>query len=71
LAGTSGGTGWPPATYSTKLDAETDYSWDAGYTHRFTPHLQFVQDSYFRIDRHYIDEGQFGFVPLDAPFNYV
>ena len=26
---------------------------------------------YFRIDRHYLDEGQFGFVPIDAPFNYV
>ena len=71
LAGTSGETGLPPATYSTKLDAETDYTWDAGYTHQFTPHLQLAQDSYFRIDRHYIDEGQFGFVPLDAPFNYV
>ncbi len=23
------------------------------------------------MDRHYIDEGQFGFVPIDAPFNYV
>ena len=56
---------------STKLDAETDYTWDVGYTHQFTPHLQWAQDSYFRIDRHYIDEGEFGFVPLDAPFNYV
>jgi len=71
LANTSGATGLPPSTYSTKLDAETDYTWDAGYTHQFTPHLQWAQDSYFRIDRHYIDEGQFGFVPLDAPFNYV
>jgi len=41
------------------------------YTHQFTPYLQWAQDSYFRIDRHYIDEGQFGFIPLDAPFNYV
>lgn len=68
LDGTSGGTGLP---VSTTLDAETDYTWDVGYTHQFTPHLQWAQDSYFRIDRHYIDEGQSGFVPLDAPFNYV
>ena len=68
LDGTSGGTGLPVGT---SLDAETDYTWDVGYTHQFTPHLQGAQDSYFRIDRHYIDEGQFGFVPLDAPFNYV
>ncbi len=68
LDGTSGGSDLP---VSTTLDAETDYTWDVGYTHQFTPHLQWAQDSYFRIDRHYIDEGEFGFVPLDAPFNYV
>lgn len=71
LAGTSGSTGLPESTNSTKLDAETDYTWDVGYTHQITPHLQIAQDSYFRIDRHYIDEGEFGFIPLDAPFNYV
>jgi outer membrane receptor protein involved in Fe transport len=68
LNGTSGGSDLP---VSTTLDAETDYTWDVGYTHQFTPHLQWAQDSYFRIDRHYIDEGEFGFVPLDVPFNYV
>ena len=51
--------------------AETDYIWDVGFTHQFTPHLAFAQDNYFRIDRHYLDEGQFGFVPIDAPFNYT
>ena len=51
--------------------AETDYLWDAGFTHQFTSHLAYAQDNYFRLDRHYLDEGQFGFVPIDAPFNYV
>jgi outer membrane receptor protein involved in Fe transport len=51
--------------------AETDYTWDVGFTHQLAPHLAFQQDNYFRIDRHYLDEGQFGFVPIDAPFNYV
>jgi outer membrane receptor protein involved in Fe transport len=51
--------------------AETDYTWDAGFTHQFTSTLAYAQDNYFRIDRHYLDEGQFGFVPIDAPFNYV
>ena len=50
---------------------ETDYSWDAGFTHDLTPHLVFTQDNYFRIDRHYLDEGQSGFVPIDLPLNYV
>ena len=67
---TTGGVG-PGIPLGTKLDAETDYTWDVGYLHQFTPHLMLSQDSYFRIDRHYIDEGQFGFVPIDAPFNYV
>jgi outer membrane receptor protein involved in Fe transport len=68
-----GTTGAADSTLSgnTSPFAETDYTWDAGFTHRFTSHLTFAQDNYFRIDRHYIDEGQFGFVPIDAPFNYV
>jgi outer membrane receptor protein involved in Fe transport len=70
LTNTTGGVG-PGISLSTKLDAETDYTWDAGYSHEFMPNLVLTQDAYFRIDRGYIDEGQFGFVPLDAPFNYV
>jgi outer membrane receptor protein involved in Fe transport len=70
LSNTTGGIG-PGISLSTKLDAETDYTWDVGYSHQLMPNLVITQDSYFRIDRHYIDEGQFGVVPLDAPFNYV
>ncbi|MGB6552591.1 MAG: TonB-dependent receptor, partial [Candidatus Binataceae bacterium] len=70
LSGTTGGVG-PGIPLSTSLYAETDYTWDVGYKHEFAPNLILTQDSYFRIDRHYLDEGQFGFVPLDAPFNYV
>ncbi|MGA9723007.1 MAG: TonB-dependent receptor, partial [Candidatus Binatus sp.] len=67
---TTGGVG-PGIPLNTSLDAETDYTWDVGYTHQITPQLALSQDGYFRMDRHYIDEGQFGFVPIDAPFNYV
>jgi outer membrane receptor protein involved in Fe transport len=70
LAGTSGAVGTSPGG-NTSPFAETDYTWDAGFTHRFSPQLAFANDNYFRIDRHYLDEGQFGFVPIDAPFNYV
>jgi outer membrane receptor protein involved in Fe transport len=70
LQHTTGGVG-PGIPLNTSLDAETDYTWDLGYTHQITPQLVLSQDSYFRMDRHYIDEGQFGFVPIDAPFNYV
>jgi outer membrane receptor protein involved in Fe transport len=67
---TTGGVG-PGIPLNTSLDAETDYTWDAGYTDQITPQLVLSQDGYFRMDRNYIDEGQFGFVPVDAPFNYV
>lgn len=70
LSGTTGGVG-AGIPLDTSLYAETDYTWDVGYSHELAPNLNVTQDSYFRIDRHYLDEGQFGFVPLDAPFNYV
>ena len=49
---------------------ERDYYWDAGFVHRLSPSLKFEQDNYFRRDRNYLDEGQFGFVPIESPFNY-
>ena len=49
---------------------ERDYYWDAGFVHRLSPNLKFEQDNYFRMDRNYLDEGEFGFVPIEAPFNY-
>jgi outer membrane receptor protein involved in Fe transport len=70
LAGTTGAIN-TTAGGNTNPYAETDYIWDVGLTHQISPHLAYAQDNYFRIDRHYLDEGQFGFVPVDAPFNYV
>ncbi len=70
FAGTTGANGTSPGG-KTSPYAETDYTWDVGFTHEFTPRLVFSHDDYFRIDRHYLDEGQFGFVPIEAPFNYV
>jgi len=68
FAGTTGAVSTSPSGNTTPF-TETDYTWDTGFTYRFTPHVAFAQDNYFRIDRHYLDEGQFGFVPVDAPFN--
>jgi len=70
FAGTTGAADSSP-TGNASPYAETDYTWDGGFTYQITPRLAFAQDNYFRIDRHYLDEGQFGFVPLDAPLNYV
>ena len=70
FAGTTGAQGTSPSGNASP-DTETDYTWDTGFTHQFTPHLNFARDDYYRMDRHYLREGQFGFVPIDAPFNYV
>ena len=63
FASTTGAVGTSPSG-NTSPFTETDYTWDGGFTHQFTPNLAFAQDNYFRIDRHYLDEGQFGFVPI-------
>jgi hypothetical protein len=49
---------------------EDDYEWDVGVVHRLTPHITVSQDSFYEITRHYLDTGQFGDVPIFAPFNY-
>jgi outer membrane receptor protein involved in Fe transport len=69
FAGTSGAIGVATGG-SLAPEPETDYYWDAGFTHPFLPNLNWEEDNYFRIDRHYLDEGQFGAVPIDAPLNY-
>ncbi len=70
FAGTTGAIGTSSGG-NTSPYPETDYTWDVGFTHRLTRHLVFANDNYFRIDRHYLDEGQFGYVPIEVPFNYV
>jgi len=69
FAGTSGAIGVATGG-NLAPEPETDYYWDAGFTHQFLPNLNWEEDNYFRIDRHYLDEGQFGAVPIDAPLNY-
>ncbi len=69
FAGTSGSLGVASGGNLAPLP-ETDYYWDVGFTHQVVPNLVWGEDNYFRIDRHYLDEGQFGAVPIDAPLNY-
>jgi hypothetical protein len=49
---------------------EDDLEWDAGLVRRLTPRLTFSWDNYFELTRHYLDTGEFGVVPIFAPFNY-
>jgi outer membrane receptor protein involved in Fe transport len=70
LNGTSGAVGAGPNVGNPFPAPERDYYWDAGWVHLLYASLKFEQDNYFRLDRNYLDEGEFGFVPIEAPFNY-
>ncbi len=49
---------------------EDDYEWDLGVVQRLTPSITISEDNFFELTRHYLDTGQFGSVPIFAPFNY-
>jgi hypothetical protein len=49
---------------------EDDYEWDVGLVYHLSPHITLSQDNYYELTRHYLDTGQFGVVPIFAPFNY-
>ncbi|HUH84670.1 MAG TPA: TonB-dependent receptor [Stellaceae bacterium] len=59
-----------PAGVATPL-TEDDYEWDVGIVHHLTPSLIVSEDNYYEITHDYLDTGQFGEVPIFAPFNYT
>ena len=50
---------------------EDDFEWDVGVVHHLTPSLIISEDNYYEITHDYLDTGQFGDVPIFAPFNYA
>jgi hypothetical protein len=50
--------------------AEDDREYDAGVVVRASERLTLSLDSYYERTYHYLDTGQFGVVPIFAPFNY-
>jgi hypothetical protein len=67
FAGTTGEAG-PTGTVDPKT--EDDYEFDIGIIQQVTPALTISEDNFYEITRHYLDTGQFGDVPIFAPFNY-
>ena len=65
----AGTTGAGPAGISTPW-TEDDYEWDLGAIHRFNERLTLSVDNYYERTLRYLDTGQFGVVPIFAPFNY-
>jgi len=66
FAGTTGLAGTGTVTPQT----EDDYEWDAGVVHRLMKHVSVSEDAFYEYTKHYLDTGQFGVVPIFAPFNY-
>jgi hypothetical protein len=61
------GAGPPGATLPL---TEHDWEWDAGIVQTLRPGLTVSEDNFFEKTWHYLDAGQFGVVPVFAPFNY-
>ena len=49
---------------------EDDRECDSGVVRELTPGLTLSADAYYEWTTHYLDTGQFGVVPIFAPFNY-
>ncbi len=49
---------------------ENDVEFDAGISQILAPGLTVSEDNFYEITKHYLDTGQFGVVPIFAPFNY-
>jgi outer membrane cobalamin receptor len=49
---------------------EDDFEWDAGIVHHLSPRVTLSEDAFYERTYHYLDTGQFGSVPIFAPFNY-
>ena len=61
----------PPGPRASRLPlAEDDTEYDAGAVVNVTGHLVVSIDNYYERTLHYLDTGQFGVVPIFAPFNY-
>ena len=65
----AGTTAEGPAGKSTPI-VEDDFEWDGGIVHHLTDQITLSEDNFYEITNHYLDTGQFGVVPIFAPFNY-
>ncbi len=60
--------GGPPGISSPLT--EDDLEWDVGVVASLSSRITVSQDDYYELTHRYLDTGQFGVVPIFAPFNY-
>ena len=65
----AGTTAEGPPGISTPL-TEDDLEWDVGIVASLGSRITVSQDDYYELTHRYLDTGQFGVVPIFAPFNY-
>ena len=56
---------------SDPVRAERESYFDAGVEHRFAGGLKLAVDSYYKVKRNLLDEGQFGSAIVQSPYNYA
>ncbi len=56
---------------SSTVQPERSHYFDAGMTEQFTKSFSMGIDTYYKISRNLIDEGQFGSALIFSPFNYA
>jgi outer membrane receptor protein involved in Fe transport len=66
FAGTTAG--GPPGIVTPVTEDDVDF--DLGAFHTLAPGWTISEDNFYEITKHYLDTGQFGVVPIFAPFNY-
>ncbi len=62
---------WPLVTADTTPFAERADYYDLGAEQKVGPDLTLTADSYLKLSRHLVDEGQFGAPIILTPFNYA
>ena len=65
-----GTTKQPEVFENAPVRAEREHYFDAGILHTLLPGLDVGLDSYYKIKRNLLDEGQFGESLVTSPFNY-
>jgi len=61
----------PQVTTADPVRAEREHYFDAGIEHRFESGLKVGIDTYYKIKRNLLDDGQFGSALVLSPFNYA
>lgn len=61
----------PQTNQNSQVQPERTHYFDVGVVHQLTPAISLGLDSYYKVVRNLLDEGQFGSALIYTPFNYA